>query len=337
MNESTARRGKKKYRKQEVSQYLFGPQPPSMVENVTSTGFAVKLHNEVFGFKKLIREGNATEGGECKCVMDKYHSDVEYYQLLRDRFRLKDQVLAFVDRTFRNHAVIGMHVRAGNNETGDFTNKNRVILDRETWVQNMVRRLAKLTELSTASTKPPLLYIATDTPSMVTMFRTALQGIMPVIDFPQRRPEENKGVAFGGSTDFQQDGDDCLLNWENVVMDMMILSYADVIVAARPSSFSQSLPMILSYAREQKDRVFSNSTFCEINRNATDMRCYASFREWCCEGIGQFSLAGMPQRYDYLRVPKNVWSTTYKIRPRPRDLWRERTGDFLPYEYSSEA
>jgi len=318
--------------KQEVSQYLFGPQPPSMVETITSTGQAVRLHNEVFGFKKLVRAGIP---GEChsNCAMNKYASDVEYYRQLQERFRLKDQVDDFVKVTFSQYSVIGIHVRAGNNETGDFRKKGRRILNREEWVNNMVQRLVNITEASNA-TKPPLLYIATDTPSMVGMFTTALEGIMPVKDFPQRRPEENKGVMFGGSKNFQQAGDDCLLNWENVVMDMMILSRADVIVAARPSSFSQSLPMILSYAREYP-RVFPRP-FCEVNYNATDIRCYESFPEWCCEGIGQFSLKGLAQRYDYLRVPTNVWTTEYVVRPRPREVWRQMYDrNFLPYEYDN--
>eukprot|EP00545_Synedropsis_sp_CCMP1620_P002810 CAMPEP_0119008598 /NCGR_PEP_ID=MMETSP1176-20130426/3812_1 /TAXON_ID=265551 /ORGANISM="Synedropsis recta cf, Strain CCMP1620" /LENGTH=481 /DNA_ID=CAMNT_0006960959 /DNA_START=159 /DNA_END=1604 /DNA_ORIENTATION=+ len=333
----------------EVSQYLFGPQPPSMVDHVTSTGSAFLLQNDVKGFRRIVRQGPKSD---CMCPADndKYWSDVEYYRSLRERFRLKPRVDDFVKTHFAQHSVLGIHVRAGNNEGGDFVKKHRIIERREQWVQNVVNLLVNLTtshdlvKTATSTTKPPLLYIATDTPSMITMFSAALEGIMPVVEFPQRRPAENKGVVFGRAEQVQKNGTDCLTNWENVVMDMMLLSHADVIVAARPSSFSQSLPMSLAYATKEEHRIFPKP-FCEVNYNATDIRCYKDFQEWCCEGDGQFSLAGLTQRYEYLRMPpSNVRAPNYKhpstvkIRPQDSKISTRHVyqDEFLPYEYDDD-
>lgn len=316
----------------EVAQYLFGPTPVS--KDVTRVGETVRLNNEVHGFKKLIREGNATK---CKCSQEKHESDIEYYTSMRNRFRFKRRLERFRREVFANHTVLGMHIRAGNNETGDFQKKNRLIHDVDSWVNGMVRHL---TGLAQRAKLPPILYLATDTPSLMSRFRRELQGIMQVVDFPQERTPEGAGVAFGSRGAVLNDGQQCLEGWRGAVMDMILLSHADVVIAARPSSFVQTMPMVMRFATPKGERVFQRP-FCEVNYNATDMNCYETFMEWCCESVGQFFFGNINQRYDYLRYPYDVWEREYTINSRI-DLGLCEPGprakaDCLPYDWPKQV
>lgn len=297
----------------DVAHFLFKPQPPwQMPLPITSFNHSVRLHNEVWGFRKLIREGpNVT----CKCTHDKFLADVDYYRGIQERFRFRATVDDFRKRAFANHTVIGMHIRAGNNETGDFQKKNRGIHDLDGWMKNMVKHLQELGSHAPPE-YPPLLYIATDTSMMVQSFREYLKDIMPVVDFPQQRAKEGEGVMFGARGHVNNEGRTCLVGWVNAMLDMMLLSHADVVVAARPSSFVQTMPMILAYAQSPETRVYDRP-FCEVNSNATDVRCFQDFMEWCCESLGTFFFPPMNQRYDYLRVPYNIGDHEYKFRERP--------------------
>lgn len=284
----------------EVSQYLFGPQPEEQLRNVTSTATTVRLNNEVSGFKKLIREGNTTA---CKCSHAKFELDVEYYTSLRNRFRFRKRVDAFRDdMKFANHTVFGMHIRAGNNETGDFNKKNRTITNLDDWIERITGHVRKLAE--TINAPPYLLYLATDTASLISKFRLILHDTMRVIELPQTRPKEGTGVLFGSVGDVQTTGrDTCLAGWTDAMMDLILLSYTDVVIAARPSSFVQGMPMILSlgaYTQEKRKQ------YCEVSFNASAIQCFSNLMQWCCDGVGSFVYGNMNQRYDYIRVPHSV-------------------------------
>ena len=299
----------------DVAHFLFKPQPPwQMPPNITSFRKSIQFRNEVPGFGKLVREGpNAT----CKCTQDKYLADVDFYKGMRERFRFQDKVENFRKKTFTNHTVIGMHVRAGNNETGHFEKKNRGIRDLDSWLQNMVKHVQELGSLAPAE-YPPLLYIATDTQSILTSFQEALKGIMPVVEYPQQRAKEGGGVIFGAQGDVSSEGRGCLLGWVNAMVDMSLLSHADVVVAARPSSFVQTMPMFLAFAQSPGTRVYDRP-FCEVNGNASDVRCFKDFMEWCCESFGAFFFHPLNQTSDYIRVPDGIEHREYKFRRRPRD------------------
>jgi hypothetical protein len=92
----------------EIFQHFFGPQPLSELENVTSTGLRLKISNDVPGFKKFTRDGNATN---CKCPIDVIEEHSKFYESLRQRFRLKKKVQAFQKQHLADHTVIGIHVR----------------------------------------------------------------------------------------------------------------------------------------------------------------------------------------------------------------------------------
>jgi hypothetical protein len=257
----------------------------------------------VQGFRKLVRDPTK----ECACSTDKFLSDVEYYESLRNRFRHRKLVERFVEDKFAGHTVLGMHIRAGNNETGNFVKKHRGIDNVDEWIQNMVTQLKKVAK---DTPKPPLVYLATDTESLIPLITAALDGIIPVVTLPQDRPVD--GVQFGSVGAVQTEGDTCLDGWKNTVMDMVLLSHADIVIAARPSSFVQSMPMILSLANDEE------SSFCEFSFDATDVRCFTSFQQWCCESDAPFFYGEMNQRYDYLRVPDGVENYNWTFRERPR-------------------
>jgi Nodulation protein Z (NodZ) len=287
---------------QEVFSYFFGSQPVEDVVRLTSRwngtkdNLHLKVNNENPGFTKLVRTGdNAT----CRCTEDRLQSDMEFYSGIRNQFREKERVELFRKEHFVGKTVIGMHIRAGNGESGDFERKNRTISDIDQWSDSMSRLLI---DLARNFTDPPLLFIATDTAHVLSNFKTRLQDSMPVMELFQDRVNHGQGVLFGERGKVENEGEKCLKGWSDSFTDMMILSHADVVVAGRPSSFTQSLPMTMALSKPEHERKILES-YCEVNPSATEMKCYHDLMEWCCQGVTEFSLQGI-QRYDYRRMPR---------------------------------
>lgn len=149
---------------------------------------------------------------------------------------------------------------------------------------------------------PPLLFIASDTAHIISNFKTMLQDVMPVIELSQDRVDHGQGVLFGERGSVETAGEQCLNGWSDSLTDMMILSHSDVVIAGRPSSFTQSIPMTMALAKPKTDRKVLQS-FCEVNPAATEIKCYEDLMDWCCNGTTAFSLQGI-QRYDYRRMPR---------------------------------
>jgi hypothetical protein len=316
----------------EVFHYLFGPQPIDELLNLTTPvkGFEglhrshyIRINNDVGEFGRLRRNGD-----RCPCSFDKLEEDVRFYSRLRKRFRFKDEVDAYRAKHFQNKTIIGVHIRAGNGETGDFTDKGRGIKDVEMWTKNLVDRILEMQGWNRANAA---LFLATDTPAMIQKLQVLLNSTMDVMTLEQTRPEE--GVFFGQT--FSKTGD-CLDGWKSAVKDMMLLSHTDVIIAATPSSFSQSLPMALSLGRPKAQRRVT-TPFCEVDQNATEMRCYNDVHDWCCNGNTQFILEGI-QKYEYIRMPSealdpSIWQKKVMLRencfPRPN-----AKQICLPYDWS---
>jgi hypothetical protein len=101
----------------------------------------------------------------------------------------------------------------------------------------------------------------------------------------------------------------------------------------------------------------SDKQFCEVNRNATEIRCYKSVMDWCCNGTTLFGLDGINQKYDYISVPttnashpdaykgfqrrttvssdsadNHQWTLTSTIKCPPRGMHRRQ--DCVPYDWS---
>jgi hypothetical protein len=134
--------------------------------------------------------------------------------------------------------------------------------------------------------KPLLLFLATDTAYLVPTIVNATRayGVSTVV-LPQIRVKPNEGVTFKALAGV---GEKCLLGWQAMVSDMLLLSYSDVLIAARHSSFSQSLPLSLVFDRhatnnnanrEGKDEP-AVPRFCEVSETATSMTCLPDLATW---------------------------------------------------------
>ena len=313
----------------EIFQHLFGVQSKEHLTNVMSTNQHLKFSNEVAGFQSLKRYGN---NKTCRCQQEQVQAHRQFYTDLRNRFRYKAQVDEFVNNVFANHAVLGMHIRAGNGEKGDFVKKRRGIAYIDLWVKQASTRIAELAQKEQWN-EPPLLYIATDTPSIIQLFRDELMGIMPVIEFPQERKEEGDGIFFGERDKKAELSDyQCIRQWENAVTDMILLSHADLLIAGRMSSFEQTMPMSLVFGREQQK---VSTPKCELNFDASRMICSKTYMEWCC------NVSGYHVQFPYIResllVPRNMNMSLSMYHPTDRPNAKESKQNHLPYYWKPET
>ena len=345
---------------QEVFSYLFGARPlneAQVLERIgadltagdymtTTPDMYIKVTNEVPGFKKLKRTGHSNTTS-CPCigaVGQRFDSDIELFSDLRDnRFRGRDKIEAFRQKHFTGRIVIGLHVRAGNGEKGHFERKNRAIENIDQWCLSMSSTLVALSN-EFKEQDPPLLFIATDTAAIISKLGTLLEGKMEVVDYQQDRVNHGEGVLFGENGDVNSDGDRCKNGWLDSFSDMMLLSHADVLVAGRPSSFTQTLPMTLVLSTPKSRRKVRKS-FCEVGPNATAFMCFEDLQDWCCNGNTSFSHNTIQAKYDYRRMPRmeglDLEETKKQqvMRPRGRDACIPKAtlyGDCLPYEMPDE-
>jgi hypothetical protein len=314
----------------EVFQHLFGVQSKESLRHVTDTNHYMRFNNDVDGFHTLERKGL---DNECYCQNEQIHADLEFYKDLRNRFRYKKQVDEFVKKTFAGHVVLGMHISTGNGETGDVDTSGEI--DNVTdWVKEASQRIIELTKKGKWK-EPPLLYIATDTPSLIDLFRSQLDGIMPVI------VHENKADGDGIWLEkaAKEDLDDlrCIRGWENDVMDMILLSHVDLLIAARTSSLVQTMPMSLVFG-SSKTKV--RTPKCELNFNATSLVCSKTYLDWCCN-VASGNVRPTPLQETIL-VPEKIKLDMSRYEPKERpteesEIIRALDRSYLPYYWETKA
>lgn len=311
----------------EIFQHLFGVQSKQALQNVTSTNHHVLFRNSIPGFRKLRRHGPS----KCQCRNEQIQVHKEFYEDLRNRYRHKEAVDTFVREHFHGHTVIGIHIRAGNGEKGEFESKKRGIEDIDEWVRQAAKRIQEMVETQQWK-EPPLLYIATDTPSLIDMFRHELAAAMAVIEFPQERRDDGDGIFFGERGNRPELADyQCIRSWENAVTDMILLSHADILIAGRMSSFVQTLPMSLVFGRNQQK---VTTPHCELNIDASRMICSKTYNEWCCEVRG---VQIHPQYTgDSLMVPKRLSLSRYPPQSR-QNVAKEDRKTQMPYYWKTQA
>ena len=248
----------------EVFEYLFGPEPlfqgKELLPNTNST--TVQFRNQVPGFRKA----------SCPCWPAGIASQYHFYQRLLDRYTSKDQVASFRRTHLEDRLSLGVHIRAGNGETGDFTNKGRGIDNATAFVQTLAKKVQQLFQ---NASRPPVVFVATDTPSYVQALQQELVGI-PVVDLPQDRPEDNEGVLFGSNV--VQQGDKCLSGWDAALQDMMLLASCDMLLATKVSSFSHTMAMSLVLGRPDRK---PEAKYCEMRGDELD--CFTDVNQWCCK------------------------------------------------------
>jgi hypothetical protein len=100
-----------------------------------------------------------------------------------------------------------------------------------------------------------------------------------------------------------------------LLIDMFVLSHEDVVVAARPSSFVQSLPMSLVFDKLKKSRSVIR-IYCETKHIGSELRCFENYIDWCCNGIRPFALYDLNQQHEYVKLPFGVAKRNYTLAKR---------------------
>eukprot|EP00536_Pseudo-nitzschia_multiseries_P017694 jgi/Psemu1/52083/gm1.52083_g len=225
-----------------------------------------KNHSNRLRFKKHL---NGDPNQRPRCIQKKTRREIQwhavtderFYRQLRSTFRFNDRIRSFVARhRFAERIVVGVHVRTGNGETGDFEKKRRGIAKQEVFYKNMVNalhqlvgkmqaaRLPSASETGREATPPgPLVFVATDDPEVVDVLSELLGKFgVEAVSFPQVHMEGGKGVTYRNN-DFESD-EQCQENWISQVIDSMILGMSDALVTARYSSFTQSQPLMALFS-----------------------------------------------------------------------------------------
>lgn len=236
--------------------------------------------------------------GDDSPFLDKLDSDLQLFKILRQRFVGKEDVIRFMEEhNFRDHFVIGLHLRLGNDEPSHFTTSGRGVKNQLEFVYNLIDLIRAFLERlqishperfvnnnevdggdcppssSSWKTKPPLIFLATDSPQFIPIIAndTSFFGVK-TIAMPQIRVET--GVTFHQL----KAGAKCLRGWQEMLMDNMLLSFSDVLIAARYSSFIQILPMTLVFGRGGSTK--QGPRFCEVSDTAKRMTCLEDVRTW---------------------------------------------------------
>ena len=213
----------------------------------------------------------------------KVESDIEMYRQLLALFRFRGRVQTFIQaNNFSDHTLLGLHVRAGNGETGDFTKKNRGFSDLDRWLTNITDLVSGYSQ-SEVFPRPPMIFLSTDTFEVISKVKDAFSKYgIPVTFAPQDWVPSGKGVSYAYNSRLNISS--CLQGWVSQFMDMMLLSESDIVIAAKYSSFTQTLPLSIMFHKAASSPTESSLVvhprFCEIAADGDVMSCYDNFRDW---------------------------------------------------------
>ena len=220
-------------------------------------------------------------------------SDYQFYSQLMLLFqqRHNKRILDIVQRTrFEEHTVFALHVRAGNGEKGDFAVKKRGFANLDEWITSAIRLLCDYkgnhTDYFTA--KPLMIYVGTDTGSVVPKLQNASQHTcnIPIVSADQAYPDEGNSVSYKQQyedANATHSSNKCLKGWEDMMLDMYFFTKCNTVVTGSYSSFTQSAPMSFILHRAKSNSKNSNqhpSYFCDMSADGTRMDCYDTLRRW---------------------------------------------------------
>ena len=283
----------------DIWEHLFGKQTiehgVSASDNVTADNInndsrLMTISNEVLGYKPYVTR-RLRESALARSLVE---SNMDFYRALRNQFIAENYDLfgsfvssfegqSYLDRS--NHIVIGLHVRAGNGEVGEFVEKQRMIENLDNWIRAMVPVVARYIEeeLSTISMgkrndRRPLIFLATDAPSAKERIREEFAKTDIAVVFNSFDLNEMPGPSY-----LIKDGG-CLTAWESQLMDMVMLSLSDTVIAGRYSSFTQTMPLSLIFSdrrrNHQRNKYGGDYPYCELGRDAKSMACFRSYQGW---------------------------------------------------------
>lgn len=214
----------------------------------------------------------------------KLTTDYEFYTKLLERYRhFKNVEQIFAP--YRDYTIIGVHIRAGNGEVGDFEKYRQLGQGNlQGWLSNFTLLLKeKVLQDSSLVSQNAAIFVATDTASVVDYFRQAFQdSSVPILVTPQHYPTQGDGVSYNG---YHENLTTCLDSWKYQMMDMVGLGeFADILIAGQYSSFTQSLPLsrLLNDNNNNQHRFF-----CDVDKWAQALKCYDSTKGMASWFAGQ--------------------------------------------------
>ncbi len=305
-----------------------------------------------------------------EAIVDKVmRSDVEFYQRLVDTYQFQKELREFQQkhRWRERPFVVGLHLRSGNGEENHFKESGRESsrdVDETTMIARLIQLINKAVTHETRRIEDqnrdpvqqgqalrPLLFVATDTAHLLPLIdKMASQGtekddsgeneptqttpgMFDVVTWPQYRLPQNAGVTFDT---LQGKGEECLQGWRSAMSDALLLSSVDMLIAAKRSTFTQSLPLTLGFGRNHKENYSNRAkdailadikhdknldnksmirrnngfSFCEVSESDFDVvTCFADAKTWLFRGsndkidqISQNASQGDPRREE------NIWS-----------------------------
>jgi hypothetical protein len=292
---------------------MFEPYTREEFSYVNSTNKMVKFTNEVKHMTS-IRPHNTggLESPLCPCTNDENQVHYDFYSSLRNKYVRRQMIDSFMrTHNYANHTVFGIHIRAGNNETGDFTKKSRGLRSGpKQFVAGLVKSIRGSLSIESLP-HLPMIFLATDDPKYRTILMDEMkeQGLSwPVVVLEQEFAKS--GVVLAA----KKDGD--LEMWHSMFQDLLLLSYSDVVIAASYSSFPQSLPLSLVLGRPEEERTVKNS-YCEVivkygnNTEAEpdmNLYCYDYMMNWCCGKSNKQHKKTMKFMHPHLRSTDLDWA-----------------------------
>jgi hypothetical protein len=222
----------------------------------------------------------------------KTRSDYQFFQyMIQQRFIGWNQVRQYqIAHHWDNHYVFGVHIRAGNGEMDHFIQSGR-----NGFQNNHPEQIAQHIALSIhhivqklmsqrIDTKPPLVFVATDTEYYITALTHALIAYnIPTISFhEQPRIPAGMGVSYERSIYETQTNVSCLQSWYGSMMDMTILSQTNTVVATSRSTFTQILPNSIVFHRDENRRTYYK--YCEMDvlfqSQMSKVTCFTNYTSW---------------------------------------------------------
>lgn len=272
---------------------MFDPFTRDDFAYVNSTNKWIGFNNEVpymtnpAGRARLKTSQRLLEGPKCGCTFDEIQVHHDFYKSLRDHYSRREQLAAFMEKkNFSDHTVFGIHIRAGNGEKKDFMKKGRGIhYDPTVYVNSLITVIRETTPIDTLE-KPPMIFLATDDPNYRSLIANEIHNqslSWPVVVLEQEFAEEGVILQTVGQNDEK---------WHSMFQDMLLLSYSDVLIPAKYSSFTQAIPKYLVLERPYSERPLRDN-YCEIidlndfgqaknEGPQLNMYCYHSYMQNCC-------------------------------------------------------
>jgi hypothetical protein len=233
-------------------------------------------------------------------LLSKQRTDEEFYEKLRSRFVALHRKR--FDLFFEKNGIdlsqslfVGLHVRVGTNKDRDFEKKNRFLSDVPTFCKNVILLFSDYLNRHGLldAARPVILFVATDGPVVLHHINETIRhhGLPIKLVSLEQEEIEFLGQSFnlaGVSDDVKYQY--CLKSWESSMLDMVLLSMADVVIAGVYSSYVQSMPLSLVLSRHGETKWASKGSdewpasskpfppYCEVGPKGEIMICHKNFR-----------------------------------------------------------